>query len=273
MQEIRHKLQGATRFSELDLGHGYHQIPLAEESRYISTFQTHEGLHRFKVLFFGASPASDLFHDKIKTAMQGLPGCISIHDNILVWGNSDKEHEENLEACLQRMEDRGLTARFSKCNFGKTSVAWFGWIFSKDGISADPRKTKSIVEAGRPQSTDDVKSFLQACQFNARFMLESDQAYAQLTEPLREQTKKNARFPWTPECEQCYQDIVKAMTSDTALRPFDPQLKRILVTNAGPVGIAVTASIFQELDDGTWVPIDHASRSLTPCEKNYSQIE
>ena len=271
VQEIRHKLQGATRFSELDLGHGYHQIPLAEESRYLSTFQTHEGLHRFKVLFFGASPASDLFHDKIKTAMQGLPGCISIHDNILVWGTSDKEHEENLEACLQRMEDRGLTARFSKCNFGKTSVAWFGWIFSKDGMSADPRKIQSIVEAGRPQSTDDVKSFLQACQFNARFMLESDQAYAQLTEPLRALTKKNARFQWTPECEQCYEDIVKAMTSDTALRPFDPQLKTILVTDAGPGGIA--ASIFQELDDGTWVPIDHASRSLTPCEKNYSQIE
>ena len=63
IQEIRHKLRGATRFSELDLGHGYHQVALSEDSREIGTFQTHEGLHRFKVLFFGASPASDLFHD------------------------------------------------------------------------------------------------------------------------------------------------------------------------------------------------------------------
>ena len=66
LQEIRHKLKGATRFSELDLSHGFHQIPLDEESRYISTFQSHEGLHRFKVLFFGASPASGIFHDRIK---------------------------------------------------------------------------------------------------------------------------------------------------------------------------------------------------------------
>ena len=43
IQEIRHKLQGATRFSEMDMGHGYHQIGLAEDSRYIGTFQTHEG--------------------------------------------------------------------------------------------------------------------------------------------------------------------------------------------------------------------------------------
>ena len=55
IQEMRHKLQGATRFSEMDLSHGYHQVALAEKSRDISTFQTHEGLHRFKVLFFGAS--------------------------------------------------------------------------------------------------------------------------------------------------------------------------------------------------------------------------
>ena len=65
IQEIRHKLQGATRFSEMDMGHGYHQISLAEDSRYIGTFQTHEGLHRFKVLFFGASPATELFHDRV----------------------------------------------------------------------------------------------------------------------------------------------------------------------------------------------------------------
>ena len=58
IKEIRHKLTGPTRFSEMDMSYGYHQISLAEDSRAISTFQAHEGLHRFKVLFFGASPAT-----------------------------------------------------------------------------------------------------------------------------------------------------------------------------------------------------------------------
>ena len=106
IQEIRQKLKGATRFSELDLGHGFHQISLAEESRGISTFQTHEGLHRFKVLFFGASPASEIFHDRVKAALKNLPGVISIHDNILIWGKTPQEHEENLDKCLQRMAER-----------------------------------------------------------------------------------------------------------------------------------------------------------------------
>ena len=271
VQEIRHKLKGATRFSEMDLGHGYHQIALAEESRYMSTFQTHEGLHRFKVLFFGASPASELFHDRIKSAVKDLPGVISIHDNILVWGRTDEEHEENLEKCLQRLAARGITVRYSKSNFGVKEVGWFGWVFSEDGMSADPEKIQAILEAGPPQSTDDVKSFLQACQFNARFMIESEHAYAQLTEPLRKLTRKNARFQWTEDCEQAYQQIMHAMTSHTALRPFDPSLKTTLVTDAGPAGIA--ASIFQVGQNDTWYPIDHASRALTPCEQKYSQIE
>ena len=105
IQEIRHKLQRATRFSEMDMGHGYHQIGLAEDSRYIGTFQTHEGLHRFKVLFFGASPATELFHDRVKAALTDLPGCTSIHDNILVWGRTPEEHEANLDACLTRLEE------------------------------------------------------------------------------------------------------------------------------------------------------------------------
>ena len=190
IKEIRHKLTGATRFSEMDMSHGYHQITLAQESRAISTFQTHEGLHRFKVLFFGASPATELFYDRVKAALDGLPGCTSIHDNIPVWGSTPEKHEENLGKCLTRLQEKGLTLRREKCTFGATSVSWFCTVFSKSGMSADPRKIKTIKEAGRPQSNNDVKSFLQACQFNARFMFDTASAYAELTQPLRNLTRR-----------------------------------------------------------------------------------
>ena len=102
-------------------------------------------------------------------------------------------------------------------------------------------------------------------------MFDSEKAYAQVTHPLRELTKKGAHFKWSEECEAACKEILKLMTPETALRPFDPKLKTNMITDAGPMGIA--ASIFQEEQDGTWVPIDHASRSLTPCEQGYAQIE
>ena len=146
LQEIRHRLKGADRFSEMDLSHGFHQVMLHKDSRDIGVFQTHEGLHRFKVLYFGAAPASEIFHNKIKAALRGVPGTISIHDNILIYGTPE-EHERNLKACLERLLKKGLTLRKSKCKFGETTVSWFGYIFSKNGMSADPKKIKAITGA------------------------------------------------------------------------------------------------------------------------------
>ena len=270
VQEMRHKMRGAKFFSEMDMSHGFHQLRLAEESQYISTFRTHEGLHKFKVLFFGAAPATDIFHECVQAALEGLEGSASIHDNIITWGNSEEEYLNNVDKCLTRLEEKGFTLRREKCTFGETKVSWFGWIFSPSGMSADPEKIKSILEAGRPESGDDVKSFLQAVQFNARFMLDKEEAYAQMTLPLRKLTHKNARFSWTNECEEAYQKIAEAMSTDTALRYFDPTLKTIMVTDASEVGIAAT--IYQE-ENGILKPVDHASRALTETEGRYSAIE
>ena len=271
VQEIRHRLKGATRFSEVDLRDAYHQLALNEESRHISTFMTHEGLHRFKVLFFGAAPATDIFHRKIKGALTGLKGCISIHDNILVWGKDAKEHEENLDACLTRIQEIGLTLHREKCNFGKTSVKWFGYVFSEEGISADPSKIESIKAAGRPLNSSEMKSFLQACQFNAKFMFKSEDAYSQLTSPLRRLICKNTRYVWSEECEKAYQGILKALDCEAAQRAFNLQLKTKLITDASPVGIS--ASLYQEQSPNIWHPVDHVSRSLQPAEQNYAPIE
>ena len=138
-------------------------------------------------------------------------------------------------------------------------------------MSADPAKIKAIKEAGRPESCSEMKSFLQACQFNAKFMFDSEQAYAQLTSPLRKLTHKNARFTWSQECEDAYKKIMHALTSENALKPFNPELKTKLITDASPVGIS--ASLYQEQSNNTWYPVDHASRSLTPTEQNYAPIE
>ena len=123
-------------------------------------------------------------------------------------------------------------------------------------MSADPAKIKAIKEAGRPESCSEMKSFLQACQFNAKFMFDSEQAYAQLTSPLRKLTHKNARFTWSQECEHAYKKIMHALTNENALKPFNPELKTKLITDASSVGIS--ASFYQEQSNNTSYLVDHA---------------
>lgn len=61
VDDLIHSLNGATVFSKLDLRSGYHQIPLAPKSRYITTFATHKGLRCYTRLNFGTNSASDIF--------------------------------------------------------------------------------------------------------------------------------------------------------------------------------------------------------------------
>ena len=43
LQEFRQNIKNAKLFLELDMGHGYHHIPLDQESSQRNVFQTHEG--------------------------------------------------------------------------------------------------------------------------------------------------------------------------------------------------------------------------------------
>ena len=61
LEELRYKLNGAMHFTKLDMKQGYLQFELKPESRYLTTFYTHQGLRRFKRLNFGTNSAAEIF--------------------------------------------------------------------------------------------------------------------------------------------------------------------------------------------------------------------
>ena len=144
---------------------------------------------------------------------------------------------------------------------------------TQDQPSILPCKAISVItQAGKPTNPEEVKSFLQACQYNAKFMFDSNQAYVQVTQPLWKLIGKNVKFECTATCKIAYQEILHIMMAkDIALGFFHPSLKTIMVANTGPVGIA--ASVFQAQEPTTWIPNDHASSSPTHREESYAQIE
>ena len=80
VDDLIHAMNSTQVFSKLDLCSGYHQLLLAEESRYITTFATHKGLHRYKKLNFGTNSASELFQKIIHDQINDIPGAINISD-------------------------------------------------------------------------------------------------------------------------------------------------------------------------------------------------
>ena len=209
-----------------------------------------------------------MFQEAIRQALAGIRGIINLSDDILVYRQTQAERNDNLRATLQRLKEKGLTLSKAKCEFNKKSFEFFGHVFSKAGLAADPVKIEVTLQMKAPQSAAEVRSILGMTNYcGSRFI----HSYAALTHSLRELTKKDSQWKWTQQCEAAFQALQKALTEAPVLAYFNPLLSTELYVDASPVGLC---AILMQIDkDGTKRTVQYASRALTPVEQCYSQTE
>jgi hypothetical protein len=102
-------LNDAKLFSKLDLNAGYHQLELHSESRNITTFSAHVGQRRYNRLSFRISLAAEIFKNTLSTNLEGLCDVRNISDDIIVYGQNQQGHDQNLEALFKRLSDKNIT--------------------------------------------------------------------------------------------------------------------------------------------------------------------
>ena len=275
-EELRHTLRGSERFTTLDMRHCFHQFEIEEKARKLFTFRTSWGLFRYTRMVMGNSPASSECHRRIRTVLQGCEGVAQIKDDVLVFG-TEGQHEGRLRAVLERFREAGLTLRKDKCKLGQTEVMWFGHLYSRLGMRADPAKARVIKEWPSPRTVKEVKSLLQTLQYNAVYMAaeEGEKSYVALTAPLRYLTKQQVKFKWTDEMEKNFQEIKNRLCGDRVMVPYDPARETRVYSDSGPEGTQATvAQLYHHPEKGeTWRPVHHTARAWTTVEKGYSQIE
>ena len=94
VDETLAQITGAKVFSKFDANSGFWQVPLAEESRLLTTFITPFGRYCFNKLPFGISSAPEHFQKQMSRILEGLDGFVCQTDDVLVYGSSEEEHEE-----------------------------------------------------------------------------------------------------------------------------------------------------------------------------------
>ena len=99
-------------FTKLDLNMAFHQVELHPESRDITTFAAPNGLYRYKRLVFGLNMASEKFNHATRQVVQDCPGPFNIHDDLIVGGVDDVEHDERVVAVVRKFAESGLTFNF-----------------------------------------------------------------------------------------------------------------------------------------------------------------
>ncbi|XDV20076.1 hypothetical protein PO909_025458 [Leuciscus waleckii] len=100
MDDLFSEMCGATVFSTIDLANAYHQVLLAEESRDMTAFITHEGLFRFRRVPYGLCSAPSAFSKMMSLVLKDLKGVQNYLDDVIVYGTGKEELDRNLQMVL-----------------------------------------------------------------------------------------------------------------------------------------------------------------------------
>ncbi|KAJ8364836.1 hypothetical protein SKAU_G00136670 [Synaphobranchus kaupii] len=267
MEEMFAELRGATLFSTLDLQSAYHQVPLHEDSRSLTTFITHDGLFRFKRVPFGLASGPSCFQRMMSSILKDLQGVQCYLDDIIVSAMTAEEHDKRLTVVLWRIESAGLKLNLSKCNFRKTELSFLGHTVSEKGLQPDASHVTAVSQAPPPTDLIKLRSFLGLTSWYSKFIPD----YAAVVEPLRALLHGSDTFTWSPEAQRSFETVKGLIVNSPALSLFNPALPTVVTTDASDYGLG--AVLTQMHQDGSERTVAFASRTLTQAERNYSTVE
>ena len=162
IDDLFDQLRGARVYSKIDLRTSYHKLRVREAYIPKTAFRTRYGHFEFTVMPFGLTNAPAAFMGLMNRVFQpNLDQFVVVFvDDILIYSQSEVEHEDHLRIVLQLLRDHQLYAKFSKCEFWLTEVGFLGHVVSASGVSVDLEKVEVVMSWERPKSVFEIRSFL-----------------------------------------------------------------------------------------------------------------
>ena len=242
-------LSDAKYLRVLDATSGYWQKKLNEVSFLLTTFNGPFGRYRFTRMPFGIHLAQEVFQKTMDMAFEGINGYKSIIDDMLVWGSSKEEHDQNLRKVLERTREVRIKWNAEKCVFGATEVSYFGHLLSDKGVQPDSKNIAAIQEMEPPRNKQELETLLGMVNYLAKFTPN----LAETTAPMRSLLKKDSEFVWVC-AQQTAVDIMKLLITSAGTLAYCDVKKVTLEVDASKHGLGTVL-----MQDG--MPVAYASKS------------
>ncbi|XP_073120882.1 uncharacterized protein [Henckelia pumila] len=194
----------------------------------------------------------------VKKKDESLRLCIGYRELNGVTVKNKVEHSHYLRTVLEVLRERKLFAKFDKCEFWLEKLEFLGHIISESGVEVDPSKVQAVKELSVPRNVLEIRSFLGLAGYYRKFI----KCFSSIAVPLTTLTKKNAKFFWSPKCQESFDVLKEALRSAPVLAMPSGQDDFVAYTDASKLGLR---AVLMQRDR----VIAYASRQLKEHEKNY----
>lgn len=269
IDEILDKLGDAKCFSVMDLVSGYHQVPIKDDDIYKTGFSVFGKHYEFVKLAFGLQTAAQSFQKLMNDCLDELVGtsCYVYLDDIIVYGRTRQEHDNNLKAVLTRLNEWKLKVKLSKCQFLTNEINFLGHRITPNGVGMMVEKINALNSLKVPNTTRRLRSFLGLANYYRRFIPD----YAKIASPLYALLRKDTKFKWDEDCQNAFDTLIAGINEEAILAFPDYNKTFHLTTDASGKGIGAVLS--QEDSAGRERPVSFISRKLNAAEEKFSVTE
>lgn len=265
ISDIIAAIRGNNYFTTMDCSQGFYQILIDPRDRHKTAFSTPIGNYQFKRCPFGARNSGAFFQSEMNRIFRdGLyTRCIIYVDDILVFGKTRQQHDENLTWVLSKCKEFHVKIKFEKCHFAKPEVEYLGFIIDGKSIRPVESKVDSICKTKPPRDKTQLKSLIGKLNFYSRFIPK----YSSLLEPLRNLLRQNKDFQWREYHQQAYQNLVSALKASS--RHLTPSTDEHKIVELHVLDDSVEIILLNQEER----LIHRTSRLLSQSEANYSLTE
>ena len=126
----------------------------------------------------------------------------------------------------------------------------------------DQTKVVGILDWPTPRTRKELRGFLGFLNFYRRFIKD----FAAIARPLNALTSEKKDWDWTPDCQQAFDTLKKAVTSAPALAMPTANDPFRVETDGSGVGLG---AVLSQNQNNAWHPVAFISHSLSDAEQNY----
>ena len=157
-----------------------------------TAFLTPQGHFHYNRMPFGLKNASATFQRMMDIVLRGLINkhCFAYLGNIIIFGDTIQDHNQNLAIVSQRLKELGLKIQPDKCEFLKAELEYLGHVVTAEGVKPNPKKIQAVTEFRIPKNPTEVKSFLGLAGYYRTFI----KNFSKIVKPLTDLIKKDVNF-------------------------------------------------------------------------------